>query len=104
MGVSPGHCNIFFLLSVRSKQKQKRKICLLSMYSSRNSPAVMGGLLDIIGTVEGCVFVERWMQGLLEGKGRDERMNEKKAGRLCVCVCVCGWVWVGGVWFVCVES
>lgn len=73
---------------------------LLSMYSSRNSPAVMGGLLDIIGTVEGDVFDERQMQGFLEGKGRDERMEVGKAERLCVCVvCVCGygcWVWKEG--------
>ena len=60
------------------------------MYSSRNSPAVMGGLLDIIGTVERNVFDERRMQGLLEGKKRDERMKERELCVVRVSLCLCG--------------
>lgn len=74
--VSLGHSN-FFLFPPQCEKiawhRNNNGWDLLSMYSSRNSPAVMGGLLDIIGTVKGKVFDERWMQGLLEGKGE---MNE----------------------------
>lgn len=62
--VSLGQGAFFFFVSALSRKKiawrrYNSDWDLLSIYSSRNSPAVMGGLLDIMGTVKGNVFDER---------------------------------------------